>query len=52
MLSCISLRDIGFFESRLHLKAKRFYGFFLFFKVLLVFGIEDAVISWVGWARF
>ena len=44
--------DIGFFESRVHPKAKMFYRFFPFYKVLLVFGVEDAVISWIEWAKF
>ena len=49
---CIIQIDIGFLERRLHPKSKSFYGFFVFCKVLLVFGVEDAVISWVEWAKF
>ena len=33
-------------------RPKGFIVFFFSFKVLLVFRVEGAVISWVGWARF
>ena len=33
-------------------RPKSFIVFFFSFKMLLVFWVEGAVISWVGWARF
>ena len=45
-------RNCGFLENRLHPKAKWFDFFFFLFILLFVFAVEDAVVSWVGWAGF
>ena len=48
----ICVRNCGFLENGLHPKAKWFDGFLFLFILLFVFTVEDAVVSWVGWAGF
>ena len=52
LLLYICNRNCGFLNNRLHPKAKWFNGFFFLFILLFVFAVEDAVVSWVGWAGF
>ena len=53
MLSCMLFS--GIFDScRVDFirRPKGFIVFFFSFKMLLVFWVEGAVMSWVGWTRF
>ena len=53
MLLCILFRGIFHFcRVDIIRRPKGFIVFFFSFKLLLVFWVEGAVISWVGWARF
>ena len=53
VLSCMLLSGI-FYSCRVDLirRPKGSIVFFFSFKMLLVFWVEGAVISWVGWEKF